>query len=534
MPLTKVSFSLINGDVVNVLDYGAIGDSNGTPGNGTDNTAAIQAAVNYAASVGKIVFIPAGTYRITAPINFSGDTKKYGFHGESNLQTVIYCDFTSNVRRAALSLDNPSGQRAYVSFKNFKLEGKSDPLTVGIYCNWTGSFSQIEDVFVLNFYDGIVVANDFFMKFIGCYCINNLNNGLQLGLAINGSSAPCFNNMVLGGLYNINKANGIYIKNCRALGIFQTAAEANEYTNIFLDSVYGGDLSGVYMEYANSLTPSYNAQLKITNSQGVTINGISVSEFKGNSAPIIDLDGGNNGIVISGATIEQGFTGTVRPAIGIKVSNSFNVTIDGCVIDACSVGIAVSTIGRCSINNVNFSNYTYPLTVSNSANCRVQWRNTLPAWVSASDIGAAAKIDLEYIDNTKNIIDGTRVFNVSASYTDLASSGEKIVIDTALAGEQWRIIDIIVTVLTAGDAGGDRGLGLTDGTNVYTVVPAATVKTLNAQGRWGSTAVPFAATASQSIQPTVAGANLAAFWSGGTTDYTAGVFNIQVTAERVA
>jgi len=59
MSLTKISYSMINGDVVNVLDYGAIGD------NVTDSTLAIQNAINYAAPLGKVVFIPAGTYKIT-------------------------------------------------------------------------------------------------------------------------------------------------------------------------------------------------------------------------------------------------------------------------------------------------------------------------------------------------------------------------------------------------------------------------------------------------------------------------------------
>ena len=40
MSLTKVSYSMISGAVVNVLDFGAVG--NGT----TDDTTAIQAAIN--------------------------------------------------------------------------------------------------------------------------------------------------------------------------------------------------------------------------------------------------------------------------------------------------------------------------------------------------------------------------------------------------------------------------------------------------------------------------------------------------------
>lgn len=534
MALTKVSFSMIQGDVINVLDYGAKGDSNGTPGNGTDDTAAIQAAVTAAGDAGKIVFLPVGTYRITAPIDFTGDTNKFGFHGESNLQTTIYADFTSVTKRAALSLNNTTGTRAYVSFKNFRLQGKSDANTSGIYCNFTGSFSQIEDVFVSGFYNGFVIANDYYMKVINCFATSNLNNGLQLGYEIDGTTlGVCNANAVFGGIYTSNSVNGIYVIGCRALGMYNVIAEANTFTNIFLQTVFGADLSSVYMEYANSIAANYNAQLKINGCQGVTVNGLSVSAFKSGSGPVIDLES-SNGIVISGVAIELSFSSTVYTSTAINVLTSFNVTIDGCVIDGCSVGIAVITSARCTINNVTFSSYTNPLLVSNSANCRIQWKNAQPAFVAASSIGAAAKVDLEYIDNTKNVIDGTSVFNVSVTYAELASGATKKIIDSTLAGEQWRIIDIIVVGVTAADAGGDRGLGLTDGTSVYTVVPAATLKTLNFQGRWGSTNVPFSSVYYAMVQATVAGSDLVAYWDGGTTDYSAGSFNIQVTAERIA
>jgi parallel beta-helix repeat protein len=535
MSLTKVSFSMIQGDVINVLDYGAVGDSNGTPGNGTDNTVAIQAAVTAAGSTGKIVFLPVGTYRITAPINFTGDTNKFGFHGESNLQTIIYADFTSDTKRAALSLNNTTGTRAYVSFKNFRLQGKNDVNTSGIYCNWTGSFSQIKDVFINAFYNGIVIANDYQMKIDQCIVTSCLNNGLQVGYEIDDITiGACNNNTVLGGLYGSNKANGIYFIACRALDLVQTCSEANEFTNIYLQNVYGGNLSGVYMEYNNSLTVSYAAQLKIKGCNGITINGLSISAFKSGAGPVIDLDGDNNGIVISGVAIELGFGATILTAAGIRVFNSFNVTIDGCAIDGCSVGIALVTAARCTINNVNFSNYTNPLLISDDTNCRLQWKNAQAVFVTASNIGANAKIDLEYIDNTKNVIDGTNVFNVTVTFTELAAGATKKIIDSTLAGEQWRIIDIIVVGLVAANAGGDRGLGLADVSNVYTVIPAATLKTASFQGRWGSTNVPFSAVASAMVQPTVAGADLVAYWSGGVTDYTAGSFVIQVTAERVA
>ena len=54
-------------DVYNVKDrdYGAVGDGS------NDDTAEIQAAINAAISTGGIVFMPAGIYKISAPLDFS-------------------------------------------------------------------------------------------------------------------------------------------------------------------------------------------------------------------------------------------------------------------------------------------------------------------------------------------------------------------------------------------------------------------------------------------------------------------------------
>lgn len=62
MSLTKATYSMIAGAVINVLDYGAIGDGV------TDDTAAIQAAIDVALGVQQ-VFIPAGTYKVTDTLN---------------------------------------------------------------------------------------------------------------------------------------------------------------------------------------------------------------------------------------------------------------------------------------------------------------------------------------------------------------------------------------------------------------------------------------------------------------------------------
>ena len=80
--------------------------------------------------------------------------------------------------------------------------------------------------------------------------------------------------------------------------------------------------------------------------------------------------------------------------------------------------------------------------------------------------------------------------------------------------------------------GGDRDIALTDGTTVYSVIPAATVQAL-VNGAWGSAALPFPAAAALNTD-TVAGASLVAQYSGGTADYAAGSLVISALFERVA
>lgn len=75
MSLTKVSYSMITGAPVNVLDYGAVGDGV------TDDTVAIQAAI----ATAKNVFFPSGIY-LCGSIVF---TQRVNVFGEGMSQTTI-------------------------------------------------------------------------------------------------------------------------------------------------------------------------------------------------------------------------------------------------------------------------------------------------------------------------------------------------------------------------------------------------------------------------------------------------------------
>lgn len=74
MSLTKVSYSMITGAPVNVKDFGAVGDFNPSTGSGTDDRAAIQAALDFAKTLpgGAVVVFPAGNYYLGTSNSVSG------------------------------------------------------------------------------------------------------------------------------------------------------------------------------------------------------------------------------------------------------------------------------------------------------------------------------------------------------------------------------------------------------------------------------------------------------------------------------
>ena len=75
MSLTKVSYSMIQGAPINLVDYGAVGDGS------TDDTAAIQAAINAlgAQESGKLTCPNGASYKITDTIDFTilGNVNRY-------------------------------------------------------------------------------------------------------------------------------------------------------------------------------------------------------------------------------------------------------------------------------------------------------------------------------------------------------------------------------------------------------------------------------------------------------------------------
>jgi hypothetical protein len=157
-------------DVVNVKDFGAVGDGL------ADDTAAIQAAINAAQDLvqgrfrgGAVVFIPAGTYLITSTLNISeGDTSGIagGINGTGrNNVELAGSGFSSTVLRTPMN-----SAFDVISFgsgisRDFYGAGVRD-LTIGLPGNTTGGcairMTNCTDAFISNviidgWYDAIVI-----------------------------------------------------------------------------------------------------------------------------------------------------------------------------------------------------------------------------------------------------------------------------------------------------------------------------------------------------------------------------------------
>jgi polygalacturonase len=110
-------------DKFNVKNYGALGDSNGTSGNGTNDSAAIQLALNAANTAGGgVVYFPKGIYRkadtSASLIMYSNTTME----GDGDCSVLFHDDTTTNARMDLLTANSTSN----ISFRNFKILSTAD------------------------------------------------------------------------------------------------------------------------------------------------------------------------------------------------------------------------------------------------------------------------------------------------------------------------------------------------------------------------------------------------------------------------
>lgn len=203
MALTKATYSIIEGAVFNVLDFGAVGD------NTTDDTTAIQAAIDAANAAyvggsqlggGNEVFMPAGRYKITGLIIKNG----VNLRGAGRLNTQLRVAGSGSIGLAATansSTMTSADNRFYGFFKDFAVyswEGANgSPATnqVGwdaigfsrwfcenMYFGWGAGFTGIRATGAIPAGSG--GPSTWYNTFIGCICEKHFVGAGGVGLLL--------------------------------------------------------------------------------------------------------------------------------------------------------------------------------------------------------------------------------------------------------------------------------------------------------------------------------------------------------------
>jgi len=230
-------------EVVNVLDFGAVGDGV------TDDTAAIQAAIN--AASGKTVIIPSGTYIVNqlngiSAVAIVGDSSGsttlkrknnspsrsiLDFTGKNDFQ-IIDIKFDGNKASQTIGSNNLVISNCYswevigCSFINsFALSGYGAGLVVASGQNDTLIYrSKIQDCFFENNdSDGIYINKEWYLDIIGNFIKNNGGGGINVLNYVFPPVADVSNYLIINSNTCVsNNRSGIYVS-----GYIQGGTETN-------------------------------------------------------------------------------------------------------------------------------------------------------------------------------------------------------------------------------------------------------------------------------------------------------------------
>ena len=132
-------------DVLNVRDFGAKGDGS------TDDTAAIQAAIDYAVAAGRrSVYFPAGTYIVTSPLHAQVETGTTTVGGSTKSRYAYGMGLTLRGEQVGKTVLRKTGQATYTIPANNNINGGSAVDTVLFFGGGEGMGLYVSDLSIEN------------------------------------------------------------------------------------------------------------------------------------------------------------------------------------------------------------------------------------------------------------------------------------------------------------------------------------------------------------------------------------------------
>tara|TARA_R110002126_G_scaffold3030_1_gene16576 strand:+ start:3050 stop:4399 length:1350 start_codon:yes stop_codon:yes gene_type:complete len=334
MALTKTSFSMTTGQVVNAKDYGAVGN------NSTDDTAALQAALT--AATGGTLFIPKGAYRVISQLNVPNRTT---IVGEGPISTQIYYRTTSTtVFNQLFNFNNVD---------NIQIEklgivcdiGGGCQNTIAIYCSGdAGAVTEIDlsEVYISGFQRyGVFTQNDvYYFTMDRCKVISTSNSvarggtgtdngiGLFFGATVNAvriTRSRISSNDVAMESAVTNQKYSLVISGCyfESNGVVGAPVE---YDTISLKNWSAVEFTGNYCEANLTGTTTSDSFLRIRSCRGVDIGGnLFAGAFGGvaKSKNLIGISDSCYGVMIHDNEFQDPITNYVYVADGASIAQVY-------------------------------------------------------------------------------------------------------------------------------------------------------------------------------------------------------------------
>lgn len=313
-----------------VDQFGAVGD--GT----TDDTVAIQAAFTAAGTAGRgVVFFPAGTYLISATINWPAVSiwacgSGAGLAGQTGISEILVND------DGVIAFSIP-GNRCKVSDIGF-----TGPVgaTSGNAINSSGVSIEVSYCAFTNFFDGLVQTQAEVSVVHGCQFRNQVNHMMDSSNSASADNGDC----VTSDCYFTTNVGTL-------VGFFQQGSGGQKIHGCkFVASATPGQgfVNPIECDFPNA---AFNtSDLLITNCSIEQFNGIGIAIVIGIGAQFVNvvIVGNQIGSFQGGRAIEISASGAVN----------FNNVITGNAIDQSGTGIVLINAGSTMLSGNLFTNVT--------------------------------------------------------------------------------------------------------------------------------------------------------------------------------
>lgn len=309
MSLTKVSYSMIDGAMFNVFDYGAVGD------NTNNDTAAIQAAVDAAAAAGGgTVYFPVGLYKITSSISIKLNVCLLGASGRAS-RLIQYTNSTS-----CLSFTRNNGIFNDITSLGFTVNaGVTGVTLLNIGSNaGIGGVGNI-NITSCNFNGGATAINidaGYYINIYGCFFANQTAYGVRL-VGDGGSNA----NNIIGCNFNLITGYAVYIVRDSGGATFQVSVINNDFEAITGDAIYCPQ-TGVYTFSSNYFEAVSGSEIVVPGAACV----FGIGNYSADGATILNFSSPPRGVFAASPITASG---DVRVNLGgTVITSSGNTQLD--------------------------------------------------------------------------------------------------------------------------------------------------------------------------------------------------------------